>query len=162
MAALTKALTERPSLELDVPTVYSPDADGQALSRAKLDARVPGLAQLPQADEAARFELLRKQHEKELGAKTALPAAATAVMEQRKKKEAVVSFTAANEELTGALLANQPASESELNELARARAEAVRTALLGSGEIDAKRVFVLGAKPVAAVQGKVRAELALK
>ena len=51
--------------------------------------------------------------------------------------------------LTAALLANQPAAESELNELARARAEGVRSALLGSGAIDPKRVFVLGTRPVA-------------
>lgn len=162
MAALSKALIERPSLELDVPTVYSPDVDGAALARAKLDARMPALAQVPEADEAARFDLLRKQYEKELGAKTPLPAAALAVMESRKKKEAVVSYTAANDELLAALLGKQPASEAELGELARARAEAVRSALLASGEIDPKRVFVIGAKPVAPVQGMVRAELALK
>jgi hypothetical protein len=162
MTALAKALGERPSLELDVPTAYSPDADGAALARAKLDARLPALAQTPEADEAARFELLRKQYEKELGAKTALPAPAVAVMESRKKKEAVVAYAAANDELTAALLAHQPASETELDELARARTEAVRTALLGSGDIDPKRVFVLGAKPVPAVAGKVRVELALK
>ena len=60
------------------------------------------------------------------------------------------------------MLAKEPATEAELDELARARAEAIRGALLGSGEVDAKRVFVLGTKPVAAVDGKVRAELALK
>ena len=136
--------------------------DGKALARAKLDARVPALAQVPEADEAALFDLLRKQYEKELGAKTPLPSSATAVMEQRKKKETVVAYAAANEELTAALLARQPASEAELHELARARADVVRGALLSSGQVDAKRVFVLGAKPVAAVQDKVRMELALK
>ena len=162
MTALVKALSERPSLELDVPTVYSPDADGKVLAQAKLDARLPALAQLPEADAPARFELLRKQHEKELGAKAPLPATAATVMEVRKQKGQEIPYAAANDELVAVLLAKEPASETELNELARARAEAIRSALLGSGVVDAKRVFVLGAKPVAAVDGKVRAELALK
>ena len=162
MTALVKALNERPSLELDVPTVFSPDADGKVLAQAKLDARLPALAQVPEADAPARFELLRKQHEKELGAKTPLPATAATVMEVRKQKGQEIPYAAANDELIAALLAKEPASEAELNELARARSESIRSALLGSGEVDAKRVFVLGVKPVAVADGKVRAELALK
>jgi len=162
MKALVKALSERPSLELEVPTVYAPDADGEVIARAKLDARLPALAQIPEADEAGRFELLRKQHEKELGAGTPLPPVAGSVLELRKKKGQELPYAAANDELTKALVASQPASEAELGDLARARAEAIRGALLGSGEVDARRVFVLGIKPVAATDGKVRAELALK
>ena len=84
------------------------------------------------------------------------------MLELRKQKGQELPYAAANTELTAALLAKQPASEAELGELARTRAEAIRGALLGSGEVDAKRVFVLGIKPVAATDGKVRAELALK
>jgi hypothetical protein len=40
--------------------------------------------------------------------------------------------------------------------------DAIRAALLGSGEIDANRVFVLGIQPVAEVSGKVRVDLSLK
>jgi len=162
MTALVKALSERPSLELDVPTVYSPDADGKVLAQAKLDARLPALAQVPEADAPARFELLRKQHEKELGPKSPLPATAATVMEVRKQKGQEIPYVAANEELVAALLAKEPASEAELEALAGARTEAIRSALLGSGEVDASRVFVLGVKPVAVVDGKVRAELSLK
>ena len=162
MAALVKALNERPSLELEVPTSFSPEADGNALARAKLDMRLPALAQTAEADAAARFDLLRKQHEKELGAKMPLPASAAAALEQRKKKGGQPDYATANAALMQGLLEKSPASEAELGDLARARAEVIRTALLGSGEIDAKRVFVLGMNPVAAVDGKVRVELALK
>jgi hypothetical protein len=162
MNALAKALVQRPSLELEVPTAYSPDADGKALAMAKLDARLPALAQIPESDQAARYDLLRKQHEKELGAKIPLPATAATIPELRKQKVPEPPYLAANEELTKALLEKQPASEAELGELARARAESIRGALLNSGEIDAKRVFVLGIQPVAVVQGKVRVDLALK
>jgi hypothetical protein len=162
MTALVKALSERPSLELDVPTVYSPDADGNALARTKLDARLPALAQIPEANAAARYEMLFKQYQKELGGKPPLPANVVTVQEARKQKLPEIPYVAANQELMAELLAKVPASEAELTELARARSEAIRNALLGSGEVDAKRVFILGAQPVAVVDGKVRAELALK
>jgi len=162
MAALTKALAERPSLELEVPTAYSPDADGKALALAKLDARLPALAQIPETDQSARYDLLRKQYEKEHGAKTPLPATAATIPELRKQKTPEPPYLAANEELTKALLEKQPATEAELSDLARARADSIRGALLGSGEVDAKRVFVLGIQPVAEVSGKVRVDLSLK
>jgi hypothetical protein len=160
MTALAKALNERPSLELDVPTAYSPDADGAAIARARLDERL-GAAGAAAGDEP-RFDVLRKQFEKDFGAKTPLPPAAAAAQELRKKKGQAPDFAAANPELTAQLLARQPASEAELGDLARARTEAIRQALLSAGQIDPKRVYVLGAKPVAAVDGKVRVALALK
>lgn len=162
LAALVKALGERPSLELELPTVFSPEADGEALARARLEARLPAASPSADMEEAERFNALRKQHEKEFGSKAPLPPAAVAVLEQRRQKDAQPPYAEANEELVAALLARTPATEAELGELARARAEAIRTALLGSGDIDAKRVFVLGQKPVAAVDGKVRVELSLK
>jgi hypothetical protein len=42
------------------------------------------------------------------------------------------------------------------------RTQAIRDALSGTGQVEASRVYVLGIKPVAAAQGKVRVELALK
>ena len=83
-------------------------------------------------------------------------------MEVRKQKGQEVPYAAANDELVAALLAKDPATGVELDALARARSEAIRGALLGSGQVDAKRVFVLNTKPVAVVDGKVRAELSLK
>jgi hypothetical protein len=161
MAALVKALSERPSLELEVPTGYSPDADGKALAQARLDARLAAAGATADMDEAARFELLRKQYEKETG-KAPLPAAALSVLELRKKNGEEAPYKAGIEQLNAALLDKQPATEAELGDLARARAQVIRDSLLGSGQIDAARVFVLGIKPVAAVEGKVRVELALK
>ncbi len=162
MTALAKALGQRPSLELEVPTAYSPDADGKVLAMAKLNARLPALAQIPETDQAARFDLLRKQYEKEFGSKIPLPATAATIPELRKQKGVVPPYLAANEELIKALLEKQPATEAELGDLARARVDAIRAALLGSGEIDANRVFVLGIQPVAEVSGKVRVDLSLK
>jgi len=162
MTSLAKALTERPSLELEVPTAYSPDADGNAIAGARLEAKLKTYGQAADGDPAARFDLLRKAFEKEMPAKTPLPATATQALEQRKKKDPALSYDAANQDLTAALLQKHAATEAELGDLARARADAIRESLLATGSIDAKRVFVLGIKPVAAVDGKVRAELTLK
>ena len=161
MAALAKALTERPSLELEVPTAYAPDADGRALAQSRLDGRLAVAGARPDMGESERFELLRKQYEKESG-KQPLPAAALTVLEMRRKKGAEVPYPAGIEQLETALRDRQPATEAELGDLARARAQGIRDALLGSGQVDAARVFVIGLKPVAAVEGKVRVELALK
>ena len=162
MAALAKALKERPSLELEVPTAYSPDADAQAIGKARLDERLRALGATPDATDAQRFDLLRKAFEKELGAKAQLPATAVDVLELRKKKTPDISYDAANAALAAALAEKNPVSDAELGDLARARAQAIRDALLGAGQVEAGRVYALGIKPVAAVEGKVRVELALK
>jgi len=162
LAALVKALAERPSLELEVPTAYAPDADGNAIASARLEEKLKTYGQTASGDAAARFDLLRKAFDKEMPAKTPLPDSATQALEQRKKKDPALSYDAATQDLTAALLQKHAATEAELGDLARARASAIRDSLLASGSVDAKRVFVLGIKPVAAVDGKVRAELTLK
>lgn len=161
MTALAKALVERPALELEVPTAYAPDADGNALAQARLDARLAAAGAKPDMGEPDRFDFLRKQYEKDSG-KQPLPAAALTVLEMRKKKGEEVPYKAGIEQLETALRDQQPATEAELGELARARTQAIRDALLGAGQVEAGRVYVLGIKPVAAVEGKVRVELALK
>ncbi len=162
MVALAKALKERPSLELEVPTAYAPDADSQAISKQRLDEQLKALGATAATDDAARFDLLRKAFEKDLGAKTPPPPATAAVLEQRKKKAPDLSYDAANTELVAALAEKHPVTEAELGELARARAQAIRDSLLSSGEVDAKRVFILGIQPIAGNGGKVRVDLALK
>ncbi|HET9862896.1 MAG TPA: DUF748 domain-containing protein [Steroidobacteraceae bacterium] len=161
MRALAKALTERPSLALEVPTAYSPEADGTALAQARLDARLAAAGAQPGMDDAARFELLRKLYEKETD-KAPLPAAALTVLEKRKSRDEEVPYRAGIEQLEATLREKQPANEAELGDLARARAQAIRDALLGAGDVDPARVFLLGIKPVAAAEGKVRVELALR
>jgi outer membrane protein OmpA-like peptidoglycan-associated protein len=161
LAALAKALTERPALELELPTVYAPDADGHALAQGRLEARLAAAGAKPDMADSDRFDLLRKQYEKDSG-KQPLPAAALTVLEMRKKKGEEIPYAAGIEQLESALREKQPATDTELGDLARARAQAIRDALLGGGQVEAARVYVLGIKPVAAVGGKVRVELALK
>jgi outer membrane protein OmpA-like peptidoglycan-associated protein len=162
MGALAKALGERPALALEIPTGYSAEADTKAIAAAKLQGQLRALGDQPGATDEVRFELLRKQYEKQLGAKTPLPPTAASIFATHKKKGEEVPYDAAIDELNSALLAKQTVTEAELSELARARTQAIRDALLSSGQIDAARVFVLGTKPVAVADGKVRIELALK
>jgi hypothetical protein len=161
MTALAKALAERPALELEVPTVYAPDADGHALAQARLEASLSAAGAKADMTNGDRFDLLRRQYEKESG-KQPLPAAALTVLEMRKKKGEEIPYAAGIEQLETALRDRQPATEAELGDLARARTQVIRDALSGEGQVDAGRVYVLGIKPVAAAEGKVRVELTLK
>jgi hypothetical protein len=161
MAALAKALGERPALELEIPTVYSAELDARALGVVRVQERLAEAGVTGDTADAARFDALRKQFEKESGA-AALPASAAAVLAARKKRGEAPPYAAANEELLAALAARQPATNAELADLARARTERIRDALLGAGTVDAARVFVLGARAVAPADGLVRVELALR
>jgi hypothetical protein len=157
IASLTKALQERPQLQLDIPVTYSPELDGSALAKQKLDATLQ-----PSADPAQRFDVLMAQYKRDYGADAAMPTNVANVLAVPKKKRAPESLAAANEELAHALIEKQKPSDGDLEQLAQARARAVQDALLGSGEIDATRVFILGANPAQPTQGKIRLALSLK
>ena len=177
MTALVKALKERPQLQLEVPMTYSPDVDRPVLEAKQLEQRLLSLAQQNSAgrkrgtpnpdvtvpvEPARRFDLLLAQYQLDLGAEASLPPAAAEAVANRKKKSEPPSFDTANSELTTAIVAKQPVTERELEELAQARAHAIQDALLSSGEVDAGRIFLLGASAKPATENKVRLELSLK
>ena len=157
IASMSKALKERPQLQLDIPMSYSRELDGSVLAQQKLDAKLQ-----PAADPAQRFEVLMTQYKADYGADTAPPPNAASLLEIPKKKRAAQSLDSANEELTRALLEKQSVADGDLEQLAQARAHAIQDALLGSGEIDATRVFILGANAAQPAEGKVRLALSLK
>jgi len=166
IASITKALTERPGLQLDVPTTYSPELDGASIASSRLEGL---LRSLPKADEAAladparRFELLVTQHHADYGARTALPPAAVALYAMKKSERDAQAFAAANVEIEQAIGQKHAVSDHELEQLGQSRARAIQDALLGAGTIEAARVFVLGASPAAPAENKrVRLELSLK
>jgi hypothetical protein len=156
ITSLAKALKERPHLQLDIPASYSADVDGMALATEKLNGKLQGL------DEPARFDRLLSEYRVAYGADAAPPpAAATVLAEPNKKKVDAAVFSSANGELERAIV-TKLITERDLDELAQARSRAIQDALLGSGEIDPVRVFLLGSKPTAPTEGKVRVALALK
>lgn len=171
--AVAKALSDKPTLSLDVPMAWQPDLDGSALGRKLLDSRIQLAAEkldgkkregeLSAADDPPRrFDLLLQQYKVELPKDTELPEAAATLAESRRKDTDIETYVAANASLEAALLANRPVSERELEELGAARGRAIQDVLLGSGALDPARVFLVRASGEAKGGERVKAELALK
>lgn len=176
MAALLKGMKERPQLQLDVPGTFSPDLDRPVLAARKLEEKLMVLAaqqsspaarkRAPEtaapSDPARRFDLLVGQYRLDFGADAALPAVSQEIITARKKTREGLAYEAANGELTEALHKKSVVSDQDLEALGQARARAIQDALLGQGEIEAARVFMIAATAKPPAAGKVRLELALK
>jgi hypothetical protein len=166
IVAITKALTERPGLQLDVPTTYSPDLDRASIAASRLEGllrTLPKSDELALADPALRFELLMTQYRADFGAKTALPPAALALNAIRKSERTTEAIGPASLELEQAIAQKHEVTDTDLEQLGQMRARAIQDALLGAGALDATRVFILGANPSAPTENKkVRLELSLK
>jgi hypothetical protein len=166
LASISKALTERPGLQLEVPTTYSPDLDRPAIAERRLEGllrTLPKANESSLADPAQRFDLLVSQYQSDYGAKTPLPPAALALNARRLSERDPAGFAAANLELEQAIAQKHAVEDRDLAQLGQARARAIQEALLGSGTLDAARVFVMGANASAPTESsKVRVELSLK
>jgi hypothetical protein len=169
LAALTRALRERPQLQLEVPASYSPDADLRVLASRHLEGRLAALAAAGKqpadpaslADPARRFELLLAQYRADI-AGAALPASALALQAVRAKERDATALDTANRELQALLLPGIDALQAPLQALAQERARAIQDALLASGEIEHGRVFMLAAGAKPADGEKIRVALSLK
>ena len=176
MAGLVKSLQERPQLKLDVPISYSPKLDAPALATKQLQDELlavkarelagtkhndgsvdPGVL----ADPAEHYRLLVAQYRLELGKNAALPESAQALEMAQKKKDGSATFDAAITDLDAALAARIKILDTDLEKLGKLRARAVQDALLGTGEIDPSRVFLITQPPQPAVDKKVRLEMSL-
>jgi hypothetical protein len=178
MASVRKALVERPSLQVDVPMAYSADLDGGLIARQALDANLTRIAgsrrnvvgmrpkpeQVPAmlADPEQRFELLARVHREEAGEDAALPGEAAAFEALKKKERTPEALATANRAIEDAWLGKHPATDEQLQALGKARAQAIQDALLGDGQVDAGRVFLINADSQAPGAGKVKLELSLK
>ena len=174
LAALSKALHERPQLKLDVPLVASANLDRPQLARAQLTRELSvraetsrqgrkhpeQAAELALADPATHFELLVEQFRADLGKDAALPPSAVAV--QGAKKGEAESYDAAIHDLESALLAHMQIPDSDLEQLARARASAIQNALLAGGQVDPARVFIVNAPPKPDTGDAVKVDLAVR
>lgn len=173
LAALNRALKERPQLKLDVPIVSSAGLDRPELAqtqlRAALMARVassrPGrkhpeeAGELALADPARHVQLLIEQFQADLGTDAALPASARAVQAGKKKEPADVD--AAIADLESALINHMQIPDADLEGLGRARAQAIQKALLAGGQIDPARVFIVNALRKPDSGDTVKVELAV-
>jgi hypothetical protein len=174
LAAVAKALTERPQLKLDVPIGYAAPIDRPRLAavrlRRELQARVlatragrkqPDTAvQLVLSDPEKRFKLLLEQYRADLGKDAPLPASALAV--QQAKRGAMPPYDAANADLKAALIAHIQVPDSDLEDLGKQRARSIQQALVSDGKVDPQRVFIVNAPPKPESGERVKVELALK
>ncbi|MEO8018663.1 MAG: DUF748 domain-containing protein [Pseudomonadota bacterium] len=165
IVSIGRALTERPALQLEIPTAYSPGLDRAALSTRQLTTT---LRALPKADDAAladparRFDLLLAQYQLDFG-RAALPPAALALNGVRRNARDPAAYAPAIAELEQAIGGKHLVTDRDLEALGQTRARAIQDALLSAGGLDAARVFILGANPSAPAENKkVRLELSLK
>lgn len=179
VAALARAMQERPGLQLDLPPTYSPAVDGPVLAETRLRAELLRQAtQLPQgtrkrsapapdpqallADPAQRFEILAALFRARHGADAALPPLARQLVEVRASRRTPDALDAANEELEAVLREGTEAPAAELDELGRKRAEAIQDVLIDAGGVDPARVFLLSPVAQEPVDGKVQLQLGLR
>jgi hypothetical protein len=177
MAAVHKALVERPALQVDVPMSYSASLDGELLARQELDRSLTALAGnkrrvfgKPDAEETAamvrdpeqRFELLAEQYRAGAGAEAPLPGDAAAFEALKKKERTPEALAAANAAIETAWLETHPATDDQLQALGKARGQAIQDALLGDAQVDPARVFLISADSQAPGPERVKLELSLK
>jgi hypothetical protein len=178
MAAVHKALVERPALQVDVPMAYSAELDGGLIEQQALDASLAKLAGSqkkllggrPDAEEVAailadpeeRFELLAQHYRAEAGDEAVLPGEAAAYEALKNKERTSEGLAAANKALEDDWLVKHPATPEQLEALGKARGQSIQEALLGSGEVDAARVFLISADSQPPGAERVKLELSLK
>ena len=178
VAAVAKALAQRPQLQLVVPAAFSPDVDRPALAERQLrhelitlarrgagapDARGQPNGRQQQASQAAagrevlelpgeHYRLLRAAYQNAFGSKAPLPVAA----------QKVPPYDAAILEMQSALLKRMQVSDADLQALGQRRAEAIRSAVAKAGGVAAGRVTISTAAPQPPAAGKVAVKLGLK
>ena len=104
----------------------------------------------------------RQHYRAEAGAEATLPGEAATFEALKKKERTPEGFAAANEAIEADWLGKHPATPEQLEALGKARAQSIQEALLGSGEVDAARVFLISADSQPPGAEKVKLEISLK
>jgi len=155
VAALRKALAERPGLQIDVPSAVHPAADREALAAARWNALLAGTET---ADRAGYRDRLLALHRERLGTRADVPKASApaAGAPAPDPVEHAIAF------LEPLLRATVVVGDEELAALGEQRAAGVRDALLADGAVDPARVFLIRGQPAESADGAVRMVLSLK
>lgn len=146
---LAKALAERPALNLEIPMTSDPQADRAALVEARFKAGLraaagerlgkkstPAAVDAALADGKTRHAILSDLYRKQFAAKPEPPKA-----EGDKAAVQAAEITWLEDKLRSRVAV----SDQDLAQLGRTRAEAVQTALMEDGQVNATRVFVTNA-----------------
>ncbi|SEK96684.1 DUF748 domain-containing protein [Nitrosovibrio tenuis] len=154
LQALSKALTDRPALKLEIMGEADPMHDPDALKRAILERKVKAQKLLENVKKGETsgllddIELTPEEHAKYL---------ALAYKEEKfAKPKNVIGLTKSlpAPEMEQLLLANINAGDSEMRELAEVRAENARDWLIEKGGIPGDRIFMLEPKVQAEADSK--------
>jgi hypothetical protein len=173
LGSIAKGLKARPTLKLDVPMVYSATIDRPQMAAQKLHAELAARVQASRegrrhpdtavettlADPQQHFKLLVEQYKQDLGG-APLPPTAIAVQEAKKKEQP--PYDQAINDLNAALIDHVQVQDGDLQELGKDRAKAIQDALLGDGQIDPGRVFIVNAAQKPETGDRVKVELAVK
>lgn len=177
LAVVAKALAERTSLRLDVPSSFAPDLDRSALGKELVRQRLLALKRSELAahhhyddtvdastldDPREHFRLLLAEYRTEMGSSAALPEDLRAVATSKKSRSTEPPSAAAMIELETALAAHVTVSDTDLQSLGQRRARAVQDAVLAAGGIDPSRLFILAASATAPHGARVQLELGLR
>ena len=146
LETLAKALEDRPGLKLEIVGRVDADKDPEGLRRAALERKVKAqkLAQLVKAGDEVGGSADVKVDDKEY----------VELLEQAYKQEKFpkprnfigMAKSLPREEMEKLMLANAPAGDEELRDLANRRAKAVMDWLTGPGKIARERIFLLPPK----------------
>ncbi|HEU0224783.1 MAG TPA: DUF748 domain-containing protein [Steroidobacteraceae bacterium] len=155
LAALRRALVERPGLQIDVPSAADPAADREALVAQRWSTMLAGTGT---ADRAAYRDRLLALHRERLGSRAEIPKPEKPAAGEPEVDpvEHAIAF------LEPLLRATVVVDDTELAALGEQRAARVRDALLADRAVDPARVFLIRGQPAASADGTVRMVLGLK
>jgi hypothetical protein len=171
--SIGKALRERPGLELEVPLTVNPALDGPFLQKSELDQRllavkrkellakrkpVDTLDTTALADREEYWRLLR-EYDKEAGV---LPEEGKEKGRKGDKAPEADVLETEIKALQDLALPTIEVPETGLADLGKARAQKVQDLILGAGDIEPARLFIINAGPAPTDGALVRMELSMR
>ena len=169
--SVSKALKERPGLELEIPMASIPELDNPVLQKGALDEHLVAVKRrelvakrkpvdtLDATVLADRTEYYRLLNEFALQQQIITEEEAQANRKKRPKAEDIEFEITALED---AVMPKVTVADTALADLGRQRAQIVQNLLLASGEIEPARVFVITGEPAKNEGGLVRMDLSLR
>jgi hypothetical protein len=176
LQSLSRALTERPNLKVEIPIGFAPELDRSGLWERKYQEAVTRTiartqppphqgASMPSyedLDPEAKLEVLAALYKELTGKRPRLaeapPAPKDATRKGAKAWQKAYELETLEAETRGKIIV-QP---SDLDDLGRRRAEAIERALTSGASLDSNRVLLRKEGKVGSEHGKVRLELRLK
>ena len=150
IATLAKALNNRPALSLEITGRVDPLTDLDGLKRAGIERKVKAQKL---KDLARKGEAPRSADDVQIGKEEYPQYLKAAYGEESFPKPRNVIGLARDipvPEMEKLMMQHAKASDDDMRQLATQRAQAVRDALLASGQVGAERLFVVAAKPLSA------------